>query len=409
MSSRRLAAALMVVMLLVPAGMVGASSQRLYLRGGGIPISVLSGSQPTSSSVRNFDWLRNDDPGVTLRPGGNWSTSSSTRYQEFFLVADGVHLSGSSSLTVWSAVADFAPDSTGALEAYLLDCSSWGGSCSLLATGSVADDSWNAADEWSERTISFPSVDHTFDGDRMLKVRIVAGAAADVDMWIAYDSVSTPSSLTVDLGSPPEPTTTTTTATTTTTTTTVPESTTTTTATTSSTTGPVGSTTTTSPRTTTSAPPDASTTTGDPDDAATTTTTPPGSVTTEGPGDGDTTTSTNPGDQPSTTAAGEEPPLGGTGGPVDIDRGGFVVTSDGDVAFTPLQPSVRLTIGPLERLAVSFGTATETIRSTMLPALALGAFAAMLVITLFERAAATGFDEFLRLLGEFPRLFNHCG
>ncbi|MGF1668784.1 MAG: hypothetical protein ACFCVC_21175, partial [Acidimicrobiia bacterium] len=254
MIGRRSVAALIVAMMLIPATMAGASSQRLYLRGGGIPISVLSASQPTSSSVRNFDWLRNDDPGVTLRPGGSWNTSSSTRYQEFFLAVDGVHLSGSGSLTVWSAVADFEADTTGALEAYLLDCNSWGGSCSLLATGSLSNDSWNAADQWSERTISFPAVDHAFGGGRMLKVRIVAGAAAAGDMWIAYDSVSTPSSLTIDLGAAPAPTTTTTTTSTTstTTTTTVPESTTTTTTATTSTTQPVGSTTTTTtPNTTT--------------------------------------------------------------------------------------------------------------------------------------------------------------
>ena len=74
MTSRRVAAWVIAAMMLLPAAIADAASQRLYLRGEGIPISVLSSSEPTSSSVRNFDWLRNDDPGVTLRlvvgPGG---------------------------------------------------------------------------------------------------------------------------------------------------------------------------------------------------------------------------------------------------------------------------------------------------------------------------------------------------
>jgi hypothetical protein len=412
MIGRRLVAALIAAMLLIPAAVAGASTQRLYLRGGGIPISVLSDSQPTSSSVRNFDWLRNDDPGVTLRPGGSWNTSSSTRYQEFFLSVDGVHLSGGGSLTVWSAVADFEPDTTGALEAYLLDCNSWGGSCSLLATGSLSDDSWNAADQWSERTISFPAVDHAFGSGRMLKVRIVAGASAEDDMWIAYDSVSTPSSLTIDLGAAPAPTTTTTTTTSTTSTTsststtstTIPGSTTSTS--TTSTTTPVGSTTTT-PDTTTTQPGAATTTTDAPADDSTTTTAAAGAAATTVPPDAETsTTSSTIGEQPTATVTGAEPPVDGADGPVEIDRGGLVVTSDGDVSISPLAPSVRLTIGPLERLAVSFGTATETIRSTMLPALALGAFAAMLVITLFEQARRDWTQRLLTLFGRFPQTFQ---
>lgn len=380
MSSRRLAVWLLVAMMLIPATMAGAASQRVYLRGGGIPMSALNASQPTSSSVRNFDSLRNDDPGVTIRPGGNWATSSPTRYQEFSLQVDGVRLSGSSSLTVWSAVEDFEPETTGALEAYLMDCNASGGGCSLLATGSVSAESWNAEDEWSERTISFPAVDHTFAGERLLKVRIVVGNAADEDMWIAYDSVSTPSSLTVDLGPPPEPTTTTTT----------------TVATTTTSTEPVGSTTTTTTPVTTTEPDGETTTTGEPNDGSTTTTAVIGT----------TTTSTAVDDQPVITTPEEKPPIAGSGGSVEIDRGGLITTGDGDVVIAPLQPAVRLTIGPLQRLAVSFGSATETIRATMLPALLLGAFAAVLVITLFEQARRDWILRLSTLVGKLPQTFQ---
>ncbi|MGF1667956.1 MAG: hypothetical protein ACFCVC_16985, partial [Acidimicrobiia bacterium] len=161
----------------------------------------------------------------------------------------------------------------------------------------------------------------------------------------------------------------------------------------------------------TTQPGSATTTTGVPSGDSTTTTIAGGPTITTAPPDGDTTTtSSTVDDQPTLTVGGEDPPIEGAGegagGPVEIDRGGLIITSDGDVSISPSQPSVRLTIGPLERLAVSFGTATETLRSTMLPALALGAFAAMLVITLFEQARREWIQRLSTLFGRFPQTFQ---
>jgi hypothetical protein len=220
------------------------------------------------------------------------------------------------------------------------------------------------------------------------------GNAADGDMWIAYDSVTTPSSLTVDLGPAPEPTTTTTTTTTTSTTTTT-TTTTTTVPTTTTSTEPVASTTTTTTPVTTTEPEGETTTTGEPNDGSTTTTAVIGT----------TTTSTAVDDQPVITTPEDVPPVDDESS-VEIDRGGLIFTSDGDVVSAPLQPDVRLTIGPLQRLAVSFGTATETIRSTMLPALLLGAFAAMLVITLFEQARRDWIVRLSTFAGRIPQTFQ---
>jgi hypothetical protein len=70
------------------------------------------------------------------------------------------------------------------------------------------------------------------------------------------------------------------------------------------------------------------------------------------------------------------------------------------------EPPVRARIDPLERLAVTFGTAAATVRSTLVPALGLGAFGALLVITLFERARRDWLRRLATLLDEIPQTFQ---
>jgi hypothetical protein len=214
-------------------------------------------------------------------------------------------------------------------------------------------------------------------------------------MWIAYDSVVTPSALTLDLGEAPASTTTTTAPTTTTTT------------------GP----------TTTTSSPDTTTSTGQPDDeisstTSSTTTPEPDTTSPTGPTDEEPSSTTAPtggspddtkpsdtsGDTTSTTAAVGMGRPGG--GPPMIDRGGLVVANSGDMQITVPALPVRVRIGPLEQLAVTFGTAAATIRSTFVPALGLGAFGALLVITLFERARRDWLRRMTTLLDDIPQTFQ---
>lgn len=391
-----------------------ADSETLYLRGGGVPITALSDGSPTSSTVRNFDWLRNDDPGVTLRKGGSANAGSSSHYQDFLYDPDGASLSGGATLRVWSAVADFDADATGSLEVFLLDCSALATDCQLITSGSASDDGWSASGDWVERTISFAAANHTFQDNRRLKLRIVVGSAAFGDMWIAYDSVVTPSSLTLDLGSAPVTTTTTTSPSTTTTTTTPSTTTSTTDPSTTTTTGPGTTTSTSRPEpgassttstTSTTAPTDTPSSTAPADDdgdstatTTTTTTTLESTVT-------DSTTPPDPTTGSTTVGGGSETGTGGSA-PADIDRGALVVTNpDGALGVVPT-PVVRVRIGPLEQLAVTFGTAAATIRSTFVPALALGAFGALLVITLFEQARRDWIRRISALLHDVPQSFQ---
>lgn len=389
----RLYAALLAVavtLTLATPDAAAAGSVTLYLRGGGVPITVLSDGAPTSSSVANFDRLRNDDPGVTLKPGGSAQSGSSSKYQDFLYDPDGAHLSGGATVRVWSAVEEFDTAGTGALEAFILDCSVWATDCELVTGGSTVVEEWSSSGDWVERTISLSAADHTFADDRRLKLRIIVGnGTSGADMWIAYDSVVTPSALTLDLGEAPAPTTTTTAPTTTTTM------------------GPTSTT-----------PPDTTTSTGQPDDetsSTSTTTTEPGTTPTTGPttdeepnsttdttgGPPDDTTS---GDTTSTTAAVGVGRPGG--GPPIVDRGGLVVTNAGDVQNAGPALPVRVRIGPLRQLAVTFGTAAATIRSTFLPALALGAFGALLVITLFEQARRDWLHRAAALFDDIPQSFQ---
>ncbi|MGZ8784796.1 MAG: hypothetical protein ACXW1Y_04450 [Acidimicrobiia bacterium] len=214
-----------------------------------------------------------------------------------------IDLDGSASLTFWSAMKDFDTTKKGIVQAYLLDCTPSGTSCSLIGSGSKTLDPWSGrSNNWVFRTVSFGSVTHTVPSGRSLAVRIAVSDLSGDDMWFAYDTTSYSSSLTVQLA--PSPTTTTTTTTTVPTTTT-----TTTTATTTTTTSIPGATT-------------------------STTTTVPGATTTTVPGSAtlaDSTTTPSPPvtstDSPSADQSGGQPGDGGDRALLPLPDPGLVETS----------------------------------------------------------------------------------
>jgi len=352
-----------------------AADTTTYLRGGGIPVTALSTSSPTNSSVKNYDWLRNNDPGVTIRTGGSgWQETSISRYQDFAMSAGGTTIEGAPTLTIYSAVDDFENQNAGALNAYLLDCDRFTVNCSLLSQTSLAANTWGPEGDWVQHSLTFPAFSHTFDADRTLKLRIIVGAGSSDDMWLAYDATATPSALSLPQGSPPPTTTSTTSPPPVSSTTAPPTTTTTTKATTTTTESPV--------TTTTTKPPTTSTTAG-----STTTTT------TAGPGT--TSTSTTAGAPSETTTTSEapvvavvpRPPSGEANfvaGP-SIERARLLVTSSGDVTAVVRSRPTRDSLRPTQQLMVTFRAAAETIRSTLLPALILGALGAVLSLTLVDK------------------------
>lgn len=349
-----------------------AAPSTLYLKGDGVPEASLSPTAPTASALPNYDPGRDDEPGLLVKKGDEGlNETDPEKYQLWLAAAAGADLDGPASLTFWSAMKDFETEKKGVVKAYLVDCTSSGTACNLIASATESHDPWTSSTTWVSRTIDFGTVTYAVAPGRSLAVKVVVRDNSDDDMWFAYDTTSFSSNLTVELASPP--------TTTTTTTTTVPPTTTTTT-----TAAPPTTTTT----TTTVPPPTTTTTTTPPPTITTTSTLPPTttttSTTTASPTVPGTTTTTTgpivvPDDPPPTDQPGDP-----SGGGDDVALAPIPETDDGDESggalsgtlFDGLElvipPTVEAAIlSPLLLLQSLFAAFTDAGRDLAVPALLL--------------------------------------
>lgn len=338
-----------------------AGSQTLYLRGGGVPVALLSEAGPSSGSVKNFDLSRNADPGLTLQTTTDgWTEDASSRHQDFIFDVAGLHLSGSLTLTIWSALEDFANQDAGAIAAHLLDCNRFGRGCHLISETGISRQHWGG-DSWVRDTMAFPAADHEFSDNRSLVLRITVPHSASHDLWIAYDSTITPATLLAGFSDPPTTTTTPTSTSSTPTPTPTPTVATTTTTTTTST----SSTTTT---TTVVWSPTSHPGTADPSPPST-----PDKALTGAPVFPTTT---------STPKAGVADLTNG-----ELSRSSLVTRGEPDSSTMAVERDVRSGISPTRHLSVAFAAITEVFKSSIMSALVLGVLGAALGLTVIDRTA----------------------
>lgn len=267
---------LAVVMVLV-VGSLGtalAAAQTFYLKSAGVPISFLSETYPTATTLANFDPGRDGEAGLLLQESSNENNETDpTKYQMWMTAPTGIHLNGPATLQFWSAMKDFDPAKKGAVKLQLLDCDVLLTDCQVITSRSLSMNPWSGgATGWVQRTITFNYVDHVVPDGRSFVVKLVVRSSSDDDMIFAYNTTAYPSQFSVVTGSPPTTTTTTTTA--------PPSTTTTTTTTTTAAPPPTTTTLATTTTTTTTAPPPTTTTTTTPPSVITTTSTPPTTTTT---------------------------------------------------------------------------------------------------------------------------------
>ncbi len=104
-------------------------------------------------------------------------------------------LKGDAQLTLYSAVKDFKTDKKGTVVVYLRDCTA-AGACTTIASGQLAKLIWSGGSgTWVPRTIDLGVVDYVVPAGNRLEVKVLSDAE---DMWFAYDTVATPSALTLN-------------------------------------------------------------------------------------------------------------------------------------------------------------------------------------------------------------------
>jgi hypothetical protein len=197
----------------------------LYLRGMGVPDSIVATSKPSPIALPNFDPWRDDQPGIVLqRGGGGPGEAAPEKYQQWWTGSGGYLIEGDTTLYLWSAVQDFG-NGLGSATAYLRECSDTGADCSVIARRSLTSLDWQlGTDDFAEAAFEFGQLSHEVVAGRRLAVKIIVDAVSSENMWFAYATQRYDSRLVVTEGTATTTTTTatstTTTATTTTTTTT---------------------------------------------------------------------------------------------------------------------------------------------------------------------------------------------
>lgn len=168
------------------------------------PFSDLESAPPTDAAWdgdNNYDL--DSEPGRAIAKDiASASQSDPTKHHTWTVAAPAgglVIASEPVTLTLWTAIKDFAPGKNGSLTAYLLDLpTATSTTGTLIAQRTLPAQLWGTS--WREETLDFGLVTHTVDAGRYLAVKVVVGDTSDDDLWLAYDAAAYPSRL--QIGAP---------------------------------------------------------------------------------------------------------------------------------------------------------------------------------------------------------------
>jgi hypothetical protein len=189
--------ALIALTLVLFAPVASGSEQETYFLGpDGIPQGALVNT-PRGGVMPNYDLGRDVEPGLLLeRSDLGLAEAEETRYQSWQIEMSGRRLTGQPSLVIWSAPARFDPGKRGVFSVFLLDCPPVGNPCTELGAAEVAIEKGHGG-VWVESTVDLPAIDHQFDDERYLAVRVVVAASSESDMMFAYGYPKQRSRLTI--------------------------------------------------------------------------------------------------------------------------------------------------------------------------------------------------------------------
>ncbi len=164
--------------------------------GSDLPNALLKTTAPTDPTLDNFDPGRDSFAGLLVKKGGKLNESDPEKHQLWITGTDGISLSGSMNLTLWSASKDFNTGEKGEITAYLVDSNFDGSDVTEIASATITRSDWDVADSgtWIEDTFNFGNVTYNLGAGRYLGVKVVVN---DNDMWLAYDATTQPSRLDV--------------------------------------------------------------------------------------------------------------------------------------------------------------------------------------------------------------------
>jgi len=166
----------------------------------GIPTAQLTNVAPANVTLPNYDPGRDAFAGIFLHKGGNGVNEADPEKVQKWITASGsITISGTVSLTLYSAMKDFNTSKHGQIRAYLVECNADGTGPTTLANVIVNRGDWDVSNTgtWILDTISFGSVTHTISSTKRLGVFVTVHNGSGDDMWFAYGTTAYASRLTL--------------------------------------------------------------------------------------------------------------------------------------------------------------------------------------------------------------------
>lgn len=154
-----------------------------------------------ASTLYNYDTNADSSPGRRLQKTGTGPGDATlARYAAWRspVLTTARLINGNVSVLLWSAVQTFQLARAGSIVAYLRDFNPATGTYAEISNATRTNSNWQGGQStWIPAGIGIPVVSYTVPAGHRIELKVEATASAFTNMWIAYDTVSYESSITL--------------------------------------------------------------------------------------------------------------------------------------------------------------------------------------------------------------------
>jgi hypothetical protein len=154
-----------------------------------------------AATLYNYDTNADSSPGRRLqRVGTGPGETVLARYAAWRspVLTTARVIKGTVAVQLWSAVANFQLNAAGSIVAYLRDYNPATGTYVEISSATRTSANWQGGQPtWIPAGISIPVVNYSVPLGHRVELKVEATSSASANMWIAYDTMSYPSSVTL--------------------------------------------------------------------------------------------------------------------------------------------------------------------------------------------------------------------
>jgi predicted ribosomally synthesized peptide with SipW-like signal peptide len=153
---------------------------------------VMNTTAPTATTLFNYDADQDTAAGrLLLRGGGGAGETDLSQYQNWRGPTAGLFgqsINGTVTVEFWSAMRNFTSGTAGEVRVFLRDFDTAGLLSTEIANTTIAAADWQGGSTgWVKKTATFNVTAVLLVGHK-LEVKLIVGAGAADDMWLAYDT-----------------------------------------------------------------------------------------------------------------------------------------------------------------------------------------------------------------------------